>query len=67
MSTWLLVSGDFTPYGGMDMANFALASYLAGAENTSVHLVSHQVSPELAALQALVTTFRAAGSTPRSR
>ncbi len=22
MSTWLLVSGDFTPYGGMDMANF---------------------------------------------
>ena len=29
MSTWLLVSGDFTPYGGMDMANFALASYLA--------------------------------------
>ena len=51
MSTWLLVSGDFTPYGGMDMANFALASHLAGAEDTSVHLVSHQVSPELAALR----------------
>jgi len=47
MSTWLLVSGDFTPYGGMDMANFALASYLARGE---VHLVSHRVSAELAAL-----------------
>ena len=52
MSTWLLVSGDFTPYGGMDMANFALASYLARDESAAsdVHLVSHRVSPELAAL-----------------
>jgi glycosyltransferase involved in cell wall biosynthesis len=52
MSTWLLVSGDFTPYGGMDMANFALASYLAraGRGHTYVHLVAHQVSPDLAAL-----------------
>jgi glycosyltransferase involved in cell wall biosynthesis len=51
MSTWLLVSGDFTPYGGMDMANFALASYLArsGREPADVHLVAHQVSPELEA------------------
>jgi len=47
MTTWLLVSGDFTPYGGMDMANVALASYLARGD---VHLVSHRVSPELAAL-----------------
>ena len=50
MSTWLLASGDFTPYGGMDMANFALASYLARADGAKaeVHLVSHRVSPELA-------------------
>ena len=52
MSTWLLVSGDFTPYGGMDRANFALAKYLARVRTTAgaVHLVSHRVSPELAAL-----------------
>lgn len=52
MSTWLLVSGDFTPCGGMDLANFALASYLArrGSETAGVHLVAHRVSPELAAL-----------------
>ncbi len=50
--TWLLVSGDFTPYGGMDMANFALASYLARSvgATTGVHVVSHRVSPDLAAL-----------------
>ncbi len=52
MSTWLLVSGDFTPYGGMDMANFALASYLGrlGREVADVHLVAHQVAPELGGL-----------------
>ena len=26
---WVLVSGDFTPLGGMDRANHGLASYLA--------------------------------------
>ncbi len=26
---WLLIAGDFAPHGGMDMANFALANYLA--------------------------------------
>ena len=54
MRTWLLVSGDFTPHGGMDMANFALARHLAraraGAGQIAVHLVAHDVSPELAAL-----------------
>ena len=49
MSTWLLVSGDFTRYGGMDRANSALAGYLA-RNHEDIHLVSHQVSPELAAL-----------------
>ena len=52
MSTWLLVSGDFTPFGGMDMANFALASYLART-GSDVHLVCHQASPELATLPGL--------------
>jgi glycosyltransferase involved in cell wall biosynthesis len=47
--TWLLAAGDFTPYGGMDRANFALASYLARRDG-DVHLVSHQVSPDLARL-----------------
>ena len=48
MHTWLLVAGDFRPYGGMDMANFALARHLARAG--PVHLVAHHVSPDLAAL-----------------
>jgi glycosyltransferase involved in cell wall biosynthesis len=58
---WLLIAGDFAPHGGMDMANFALANYLArpqggaGGEGDvrngrEVHLVSHHVSPALAAL-----------------
>jgi glycosyltransferase involved in cell wall biosynthesis len=55
MSLWLLIAGDFTTFGGMDAANFALASYLARASDRSseVHLVSHQVSPELANLPAV--------------
>ena len=28
MTPWLLVAGDFTPLGGMDAANYALARYL---------------------------------------
>ena len=60
MSVWLLVAGDFTTHGGMDTANFALASYLAtraeGADG--VHLVSHAVAPDLASL-ARVTVHRA--------
>jgi glycosyltransferase involved in cell wall biosynthesis len=55
MTDWLLVAGDFTAHGGMDMANFALASYLARhtgrtSPDSRVHVVSHQVAPELAAL-----------------
>ena len=45
---WLLVSGDFTPLGGMDRANHALASYLAG-EGAEVHLVTHRAWPDLEA------------------
>lgn len=44
--TWLLATGDFTAHGGMDRANFALASYLA-ARGDEVHLVAHRVDPDL--------------------
>jgi len=56
MSVWLLASGDFTQYGGMDTANYALASYLARTPSgdrgapREVHVVSHHVMPELGAL-----------------
>jgi glycosyltransferase involved in cell wall biosynthesis len=49
MPPWLLVSGDFTPLGGMDRANYALASYLAG-EGADVHLVTHRAWPDLEGL-----------------
>src|SRR3989442_8766746 len=45
----VVVSGDFVRTGGMDMANFALASYLARL-GTRLHLVAHRVSPELVRL-----------------
>lgn len=48
MSDWLLVSGDFTTFGGMDTANHALASYLARHAGGTVHLVAHGVDAELA-------------------
>jgi glycosyltransferase involved in cell wall biosynthesis len=46
---WLLVSGDFAPGGGMDIANHALARYLA--MHAEVHLVAHRTSPDLAAIE----------------
>ena len=49
MTRWALAAGDFTPYGGMDRANHALAGYLARA-GRHVHLVAHRVSPDLASL-----------------
>ena len=53
MSLWLLASGDFVPLGGMDTANHGLASYLARQATAEVHLVAHQVSPDLTSLPAL--------------
>ena len=47
---WLLVSGDFTPLGGMDRANHGLARYLAGTLGAEVHLVTHRAWDDLAAL-----------------
>src|SRR6476646_9066692 len=47
---WLLVAGDFTPLGGMDCANHALATYLARELGAPVHLVAHRASDDLASL-----------------
>jgi hypothetical protein len=44
---WLLVAGDFTPLGGMDRANHALALYLASS-GRNVHVVTHRAWPDLA-------------------
>lgn len=44
---YLIVSGDFVKTGGMDRANYALASYLA-RHGFETHLVAHRVSPSLA-------------------
>lgn len=49
MTPWALAAGDFTPQGGMDRANHALARYLA-ASGRDVHLVAHRVWPDLASL-----------------
>ena len=50
---WLIVTGDFTPTGGMDRANHALASYLL-REGHEVHLVAHRVADDLRELGAEV-------------
>lgn len=43
---WVLVAGGFHRHGGMDKANAALAAYLLERQ-TPLHLVAHQVDPEL--------------------
>jgi glycosyltransferase involved in cell wall biosynthesis len=49
MGAYVLVSGDFTPWGGMDRANYELAWHLAHRVGALVHLVSHYVHHPLAA------------------
>ena len=49
MCFYLLITGDFTPLGGMDRANHALASYLARQAGAEVHLVAHRVWDDLLA------------------
>lgn len=44
---WVIVCGGFHQLGGMDRANHALASALLESGHT-VHLVAHQVEPQLA-------------------
>ncbi len=46
MKPWLLVTGDFVKTGGMDVANHALARYLA-RHGHEVHLVAHRVDEDL--------------------
>jgi glycosyltransferase involved in cell wall biosynthesis len=48
MKPWVVIAGDFTPLGGMDRANYALASTLAARHDGDVHLVAHRVWPDLA-------------------
>lgn len=49
MTPWLIVAGDLTPLGGMDVANHALARHLA-ADGAEVHLVTHRAWPDLSGL-----------------
>src|SRR5687767_476248 len=53
MTNWRLVAGDFTPLGGMDRANHALAAYLA-RRGDLVTVVAHRTWPDLDALGVLV-------------
>ena len=46
MTPWLLVAGDFTPLGGMDVANLALARHLA-RRGEELHVVAHRVWADL--------------------
>jgi glycosyltransferase involved in cell wall biosynthesis len=48
MTGWLMIAGDFTPLGGMDRANHALALYLARCGGAPVQLVAHRIWPDLA-------------------
>jgi glycosyltransferase involved in cell wall biosynthesis len=48
MTDWLMIAGDFTPLGGMDRANHALAMHLARRGGEQVHLVAHRVWQDLA-------------------
>src|SRR5262249_60813482 len=50
MTTWLLVSGDFTPLGGMDRANHALAKYIGARRDADIHLVTHRAWDDLTAM-----------------
>ncbi len=49
LGPYAIVSGDFRRTGGMDVANHALARYLA-ARGDEVHLTAHHVDDDLAAL-----------------
>jgi glycosyltransferase involved in cell wall biosynthesis len=53
MNDWLVVAGDFTPLGGMDGANHALARYLSDQPGACVHLVTHRAWADLASRAAV--------------
>lgn len=48
MRTYVLIAGDFSPWGGMDRANYELAWHIAERVGARVHLVSHAVASPLA-------------------
>jgi glycosyltransferase involved in cell wall biosynthesis len=50
---WLVVAGDFSPLGGMDVANLALARHLA-RRGDEVHVVAHRVWKDLEQLPGVV-------------
>ena len=56
-----IIAGDFTPLGGMDRANHALASFLL-RHNHPVTLVTHRAWPDLAASARVVSVPRPLGS-----
>jgi glycosyltransferase involved in cell wall biosynthesis len=53
MTEWLLIAGDFTPLGGMDRANHALAAGLA-ASGARVHVVTHRAWPDISGNPSIV-------------
>lgn len=44
---YAIVTGDFTPWGGMDRPNYELARYLAEHNDAKVHLVGHRLASPL--------------------
>lgn len=56
MTDWLVIAGDFTPLGGMDRANHALAMYLATRSDTRVNLVAHRAWRDLVEQPAVTVT-----------
>jgi glycosyltransferase involved in cell wall biosynthesis len=48
MNHCVLISGDFTTFGGMDRANYELAWYFAERVKAHVHLVAYRVQAPLA-------------------
>jgi glycosyltransferase involved in cell wall biosynthesis len=46
VTPWLLVAGDLTPLGGMDVANHALATHIA-SRGAELHVVTHRAWPDL--------------------
>lgn len=48
-----IITGDFVRTGGMDVANYGLAKYLA-EHGVELHLVAYRIAPELLALPSVV-------------
>jgi glycosyltransferase involved in cell wall biosynthesis len=53
VTPWLVVAGDLTPLGGMDVANLALARHIAHRGH-EVHVVAHRVWTDLEQLPGVV-------------